>query len=62
MSRLSLEAFKSSVNPEETKELEKLAGGILGACHCEPVDGGGYDCDGDGTSDVDAISGASGSK
>lgn len=31
MKRLSLEDFKTK--PENTKELESLTGGILGACH-----------------------------
>lgn len=32
MKRLSLEDFKTK--SENTKELENLTGGILGACHC----------------------------
>ncbi len=32
MKRLSLEDFKTK--SENTKELESLTGGILGACHC----------------------------
>ena len=33
MSRLNLEAFKAQVDVNQTKELESLTGGILGACH-----------------------------
>ncbi len=34
MSRLNLEAFKAQADEHQTKELDELSGGILGACHC----------------------------
>lgn len=34
MSRLSLDAFKAQADNSQEQELENLAGGILGACHC----------------------------
>ena len=40
MERLSLDAFKEEVETKEnTNELEELAGGVLGACHCSHCGG-----------------------
>ncbi|WNI38856.1 MULTISPECIES: hypothetical protein [unclassified Chryseobacterium] len=41
MSRLTLEQFKKETvkNEKDVKELEKLTGGILGACHTTNTSG-----------------------
>jgi hypothetical protein len=38
MKRLNLDAFKAQTETSQTDELENLAGGILGACHCRQCD------------------------